>query len=470
MSGVRGVRRGLQRGLQGGFRGGLLVVALVLAGVLSACADGTGPGDGGGIPLAFSLQAADGVGATEGAALGAAFDRVDRYRVRVEDAVSRALYADTVIRVTAGSAAHALDVVVPESALGATLTVTITALQGELQLFTATVQASATRDSAADPLEVGVRYTGPGIRGSVAGNDGKGVGAVTVQVLRGAQQVATTTTASDGTFLFMDLPAGAYTVRPAARAGFVACPAQRTVTLGGATAAAVAAFQYRTGACTSRVLVLSGGDLDDTGAAAAALAGAADLTASTFFFVSATPGLELLRTYDVVLLYQNGLFDESAELGDELARYVEMGGNVVFASFFWQGRSDSGLRTPGWGALQGHDPFTPSGGGASYSPSTLGTVAPHPITEGVRTLTSSGYRGGVAARGGTEVVASWADGVPLAGWREGTAGQRLVAVSLYPAHHTVGSVGGDWARLWQNAVSWAGLAGGPARTGPLPGP
>jgi hypothetical protein len=148
---------------------------------------------------------------------------------------------------------------------------------------------------------------------------------------------------------------------------------------------------------------------------------------------------------------------------------MALGGNVVFASFYWQGRSDSGLRAPGWGALEGVDPFTASAGGASYSPSTLGTTTPHALTEGVATLASSGYRGGVAAKPGTTVVALWSDGVPLAGYREGTAGQRLVGVSLYPAHHTVGSVSGDYARLWQNAVVWAGQAGGPARTGPAPG-
>jgi hypothetical protein len=447
-----------------------LSAALICAslGALAGCSDAAGPGDGG-IPLALSLQPAAGIPATEGAALGQAFDRVDRFRVKVEDAVNRTLYADTVIRVTPGASSHELGVVLPESALGAVLNVTITALQGETELFTATVQTTATKGEDGDPTEVGVRYTGPGLRGSVAGNDGKGLGGVSVQLLRGSAQVATTTTAADGTFLFMDLAPGAYTVRIPPRAGLTACPAERAVTLGSATAAAVAAFQYRVGGCTARVLVVSGGDVNDVAAAASVLGGAADLAVSTFFHVASTPGIEALRAYDVVLLYQNGLFDESVELGDELARYVALGGNVVFASFYWQGRSDSGIRAPGWGALEGVDPFNASGGGASYSPAALGTVTPHALTEGVTALSSSGYRGGVAAKAGTTVVAVWADGVPLAGFREGTAGQRMVGVSLYPAHHTVGSVSGDYARLWQNAVVWAAQAGGPARTGPAPG-
>ncbi len=447
---------------------GAALICASLSAVLSACSDSTGPVDGG-IPLALSLQAAEGVPASEGAALGQAFDRVDRFRVKVEDAINHTLYADTVIRVTPGASAHELDIVLPESALGAVLTVTLTALQGQVEMFTATVQTTATKGDEGDPTEVGVRYTGPGLRGSVAGNDGNGLGGVTVEVLRSGAQAATTTTATDGTFLFMDLAAGTYTVRIPPRAGLTACPAERSVTLGSATAAAVAAFQYRAGGCTARVLVLSGGDVNDVPAAASVLGGVADLAVSTFFHVAATPGIEALRAYDVVLLYQNGLFDESVELGDELAQYVALGGNVVFGSFYWQGRSDSGIRAPGWGALEGVDPFTASAGGASYSPSTLGTVSPHALTEGVASLSSSGYRGGVAAKPGTTVVALWADGVPLLGYRDGTAGQRLVAVSLYPAHHAAGGVSGDYGRLWRNAVAWAGQAGGPARTGPVPG-
>ena len=75
----------------------------------------------------------------------------------------------------------------------------------------------------------------------------------------------------------------------------------------------------------------------------------------------------------------------------------------------------------------------------------------------------------MAAKGGTTVVARWADGVPLVGYAEGSSGQRLVGVSIFPGHESAGGVSGDFARLWQNAVVWAGQAGGPARTGPVGG-
>lgn len=446
-----------------------LATVLVLG--VASCSDTAAPGAPDDVSLSFTLQAADGVSETEGAALGQAFDRVDRFHVRVEDALSRALYADTVIQVRAGASEHELGVDLPESAVGATLDVTLTALDGDLELFTASIRTTASRSSAdgrGAAVEVGVRYTGPGVRGSVVGNDGRGLGGAMVRVLREGQEVAAATTAADGSYLIMDLPPGTYTVRPEARSGLTLCPAERRLTLSRDTDAAVAAFQFRVGACTARVLVLSGGDVDDTGAAAGMLAGAPDLEVETFFFVARPPGIERLRTFDVVLLYQNGIFDESVELGRELAQYVSLGGNVVFGSFYWQGRSDGRLGSRGWGALEGLDPFT-SAGGATYTPSTLGTVVPHPLTAAVASLSSSGYRGGVSAKGGTTVVASWADGVPLAGYVGGAAGQRLVAVSLYPGHEAVGGVSGDYARLWQNAAVWAGQAGGPARTGPVGG-
>lgn len=446
----------------------LMAAAVVGAGLAAGCTDAAGPHDDDGLALALSLQAAEGVSAREAAALGEAFDRVDRFRVRVEDAASRALYADTVIRVRAGATSHELGIIVPESALGATLEVTLTALQGTVELFAASVRTTASRSDRGTATEVGVRYTGPGVRGSVVGNDGQGTAGVVVQVLRDGQPVATATTAGDGSYLVMDLPPGTYTVRPPARAGLVTCPGQRTVRLGSATAAAVVAFQYRTGTCTTSVLVLSGGDVDHTGVAAALLAGLTDVSTATFFYVNTSPGIEALRRYDVVLLFQNGIFDESVGLGSELSRYVELGGNLVFGSFYWQGRSDSRLGSKGWDALEGLDPFT-SAGGATYAPCTLGTVTPHPLTQGVAALTSSGYCGGAQAKAGTAVVATWSDGSPLAGYREGLVGQRLVALTVYPGHEAVGGISGDFATLWRNAVAWAGQAGGPARTGPVGG-
>ena len=185
---------------------------------------------------------------------------------------------------------------------------------------------------------------------------------------------------------------------------------------------------------------------------------------STYFFVSSLPGVDFLKQYDVILLYMNGLFDDSSSLGSEIRSFVDLGGNVVFGSFYWQGRSGSGKQTVGWGGLESIDPFS-STGGAVYVDGSLGSVSAHALTDGVTSLTSTGFWGGVSANGGTSVVASWNNGTPLVGHRTLSAGQRMVGVSLFPAHGAVGGVTGDTGTLWKNAVRWAGAAGGPARVG-----
>ena len=163
-----------------------------------------------------------------------------------------------------------------------------------------------------------------------------------------------------------------------------------------------------------------------------------------------------------------GSTEESSGLGSELASFVALGGNVVFGSFYWQGRSGSGKQTTGWGGLEGVDPFG-SSGGAVYRDGSLGTVSSHELTEGLNSLTSSGFWGGVAAQGGTTVVASWNDGTPLVGYTTLSVGQRMVGVSIFPAHSTTCCVSGDTGTLWKNAVRWAGAAGGPARAGVVAG-
>ena len=85
-------------------------------------------------------------------------------------------------------------------------------------------------------------------------------------------------------------------------------------------------------------------------------------------------------------------------LGTEIADYVDLGGNVVVSSFYWQGRSDSGLSSPGWGGLEAIDPFT-SDGGATYQAGSMNgtTIQPHALTLGLQSVTSTGWWGGVSA-------------------------------------------------------------------------
>jgi hypothetical protein len=185
-----------------------------------------------------------------------------------------------------------------------------------------------------------------------------------------------------------------------------------------------------------------------------------NLTRSTFFIVNTAPSLDYLRQFDVVLMFANGLFDQSSTLGNRVDEYVRLGGNVITATFYWQNRSDSGLGATGWGSLEAIDPFS-SGAGQTYKAAVLDPAAAvaHPLTTGLTALSSTGFRGAVTAKAGTTVVARWNDGSPLIGYQMLPWGSRMVAVSLFPASGVAAT--GDVVTLWRNAVGWAGAGGGP---------
>ena len=444
------------------------MLALVLTVAAGACSDSVSPDGRGVFPLLFSIGPASSISANEHEALGRAFDKVDKYRIIVTDSLTREAVLDTTITVPPGLTTHTLDISLPESAFGRILAIEIIAFQGETELFRTSTAATIEGGTDQESIEVPVRYTGPGLRGSVADATGGGLGGVTMSLLRDGALVEDALTADDGSFLFIDLLPGDYVARPTLSGTLLACPGERHITVESSAASLVAAFVLRSDNCSVRVLIVSGGDVDDTDVAASELAGDALISVQTFFFVSGLPGLDMLKQYDVVLLYANGLFNESSGLGSELASFVALGGNVVFGSFYWQGRSGSGKETTGWGDLEGLDPFATSGGAVYRGGSlALGTLTSHELTEGLSSLTSSGFWGGVAAQGGTTVVASWNDGTPLVGFRTLSVGQRMIGVSLFPAHAkaTACCVSGDTGTLWKNAVRWAGAAGGPARVG-----
>jgi len=434
------------------------VTALAL--LITGCSDATaplGPSEPG---LRLSLTGPAAVSDAELDALGEAFDDVDLYEVTIVDAQTLDVLVETSITVDAGLDEHVLDISIPEVAFGRPVTIMLVAFDGETELYRSVLETTLGEDAGTVSLDLEIRYTGPGIRGRVADIGGNGVAGVSVNLVQGQAIVDAVTTEEDGTYLFLDVPTGSYRVAPTPPNPFpYICPGARDISVGSADAALVADFLASDDVCGTSVLVVSGGDFDDTPAVDALLQSSPGFTVSTFFFVNQLPSVDLLSQYDVVLLFMNGLFDESSALGTEVAEYVAAGGNVVLASFYWQGRSDSGLGSVGWGELESIDPFL-STGGATYQAGTLGTVTAHPLTSGLAGLTSSsGYRGGATARAGTSVVATWDDGTPLIGYRILSGGQRITGVTLFPAAGP--SVTGDVQVLWENAVSWTGAAGGP---------
>ncbi len=170
------------------------------------------------------------------------------------------------------------------------------------------------------------------------------------------------------------------------------------------------------------------------------------------------PTLASLASYSAVLLWEDGTFANAPLVGDTLAAYVAAGGNVLMGTFYWQDRSDNTIYSPnGWGALETIDPLLgPTGSEYNADALNPASIVAHPITTGVTALSVPSFHGGVTAKAGTSVVASWGDGVPLAAYRFAAPSQRLVAISTMPAYPRFGGYTGDFYLLWQNALNWAG--------------
>jgi hypothetical protein len=439
-----------------------MACALLLAGSVASCSDATGVG-----PADLSLQLAvagpSAVSPAELAALGDAFDLVDRYVVEMVDAETLEVISEADLDIQSGGEVHTLELTVPQGAIGGTVTITLIAYAGDVELYRSVSTTTLGQDVGPLQVQLEVRYTGPSVRGTITDDSGDPVAGVNVDLFQNQSIVQGVSTEPDGTYLFTGLSSGSYQIEPLAPSGTFICPVFRDVSWTSGDVV-VADFGTSTSSCDTSVLVVSGGDLDETGVVASMLANDPNLTVSTFFHVSGLPGAELLAQHDVVLLFMNGLFNESAALGTEIADYVAAGGNVVMASFYWQGRSDSGQDTPGWGTLEDIDPFT-SSGGDTEQPVALNanSVIAHPLTAGLTTLTSREFSSGVLAKSVASVVALWDDGAPLMGYSVLPGGQRIVGVSLFPA--ATASVTGDSQILWENAVNWAGAAGGPAPVG-----
>jgi hypothetical protein len=94
-----------------------------------------------------------------------------------------------------------------------------------------------------------------------------------------------------------------------------------------------------------------------------------------------------------------------------------------------------------------YSPLAPAGG--NNAASTLGTFdASSPIMLGVSSLTGY-WKNLVAMYPGAQLVASWADGTPLAAWNHGG---KVVGINLYPGENDQTGMGGDYAKLFANAI------------------
>ena len=170
--------------------------------------------------------------------------------------------------------------------------------------------------------------------------------------------------------------------------------------------------------------------------------------------IDQTPELTYLQQFDVILLQENGLTGNSANIGDILAEYVLDGGNLILSTFYWQDRTDGGFGTQGWGELELYDPLY--GDACDYAYQDLGTVLDHPMTEGIDELNCY-YRGGpTILRDDATAVAWWSDGDPLIAYNQ--PGGVITAITIFPAHGVYSSFSGDFYELFSNAIYWTANA------------
>jgi hypothetical protein len=187
----------------------------------------------------------------------------------------------------------------------------------------------------------------------------------------------------------------------------------------------------------------------------------------------------LTGSYDVVLLFEDGVFSNAPLVGNVVAAFAATGRPVILGTFYDQDRSDvsnPGLATPphGWAALESIDPNTTDGVGVRTDatgvpnfPRTLNaaSIVAHPLTKGVTALAATtGFGGGNQAKAGTNVLATWAEpnarGLPDPVIAFRTSGAVCViqigiapdyAVGAGPGY---GGFSGNFYTLWKNAFDY----------------
>jgi hypothetical protein len=255
---------------------------------------------------------------------------------------------------------------------------------------------------------------------------------------------------------------------------------------------ALIVFAASVDARAARVAVLS-----DKWAAETAADFAAKIPGDTFTafdVTSSVPSLSvLLANYDAVLLFEDGVFVNSAAVGTRVAQFANAGRGVVLGTFYDQDRSDAsvGNTTPhGWGTLEALDPNTTDGVGTAYAVRTLApaSIVDHPLTRGVHALSAlrgspGAYAGGNQAKPGSTVVAAWAQPNiqgnvdPAIAYRV-TGAACVIQIGIAPQYPILPSFGtygvdfaGDFYRAWANAFDFAArgcaLSNAPGTT-PIP--
>ena len=175
----------------------------------------------------------------------------------------------------------------------------------------------------------------------------------------------------------------------------------------------------------------------------------------------------LTGAFDVILVFEDSTFGNAPSVGNVAAAYANTGRAVVIGAFYDQDRSDApaGVSPHGWGALEQIDPNTTDGTGTPYAPRTLNiaTLATHPLTAGITSLTSAKFAGGNKAKVGTTVVAYWKEPNAQGGLDPAIAFRKtgdacVIQFAIAPNYPSTGVSGtdfsGDFHRAWSNVFDF----------------
>jgi hypothetical protein len=160
--------------------------------------------------------------------------------------------------------------------------------------------------------------------------------------------------------------------------------------------------------------------------------------------------------YRAILTFTDEPPVDAVALGDSLARFVQLGGGVVEASF----ADASGWAITGnWRST--YAPFTLKT--HSASPGTMGTVHQplHPIMTGVSALYVGNYRTGNThsslRSANCECLSEFTDANLCLAACFDSAGQRTASLGFYPLDYWIATATGQWCRMMVNALEWTAV-------------
>ncbi len=164
----------------------------------------------------------------------------------------------------------------------------------------------------------------------------------------------------------------------------------------------------------------------------------AGIVATEYNALSSIPSVDELSQYKVVMFIPDVLSHNNSQLGDNFADYIELGGKVIVFTFGFHAS---------WGVTgrynTTHAPFTI--GTDPYSSNTYSGGSPHPIMDGVSSLTNSYTEQTNTLTSGAISLVDWDSGYSMIAEKGNTLG-----VNLYPG---VGYTG-DMSILFQNLAMY----------------